>query len=101
MTDKYLKGIPNDSRAGKEGTFLKKEHVTEEIVDKAHKLNQIAYKRGQSLSQMALSWCLRDDRVTSVLIGASSPAHIIENVGAVKNTNFTEDEIAAIDLILK
>lgn len=101
LTDKYINGIPNDSRAGKEGTFLKKEYVTEEIIEKARKLNQIASERGQSLSQMALSWCLRDGRVTSALIGASSPRQIIENVGAVKNTTFSKDEIAAIDSILK
>ena len=101
LTDKYLKGIPSNSRAGKKGTFLKKEHVTEEIVEKAQKLNNIASERGQSLSQMALSWCLRDSRVTSALIGASSPAQIIENVGAARNTTFTEGEIAAIDSILK
>lgn len=101
LTNKYLKGIPSNSRAGKKGTFLKKEHVTEEIVEKAQKLNNIASERGQSLSQMALSWCLRDSRVTSALIGASSPAQIIENVGAARNTTFTEGEIAAIDSILK
>jgi L-glyceraldehyde 3-phosphate reductase len=101
LTNKYLEGIPTGSRAGKKGTFLKKEHITEDIVEKARKLNKLASERGQSLSQMALSWCLRDCRVTSALIGASSPAQIIENVGAARNTTFTECEIAKIDSILK
>lgn len=100
LTSKYLNGIPTDSRAGKEGTFLQKDSVTVEVVEKIRKLNEIAAARGQSLSQMALSWCLRDNRVTSALIGASRSQQIIENVKASGQTTFTDEELSAIDAIL-
>ena len=73
LTSKYLKGIPEDSRAAKDPRYLKPEDVTAEKVEKARKLNEIALRRGQSLAQMALQWALRDDVVTSALIGASKP----------------------------
>jgi L-glyceraldehyde 3-phosphate reductase len=100
LTNKYLNGIPEDSRAGKPNTFLKQEQVTPEIVDAVGKLNDIAAARGQALSQMALSWCLRDSRVTSALIGASRPSQIVENVEAVTKTEFTTEELQTIDNIL-
>jgi L-glyceraldehyde 3-phosphate reductase len=85
LTDKYLNGIPADSRAAKESGFLKKDSITEEKLDKIRELNSMASDRGQSLSQMALAWVL-DQGVTSVLVGASKVDQIIENVGSLKNT---------------
>lgn len=101
LTNKYLNGIPEDSRAKQEGGALKETSVTPELVEKLKKLNAIASDRGQSLAQMALSWTLRDNRVTSALIGASRPAQIIENVKAAEKLTFTDDELQAIEDILK
>lgn len=98
LTDKYLNGIPADSRAAKESGFLKKDSITEEKLDKIRELNSMASDRGQSLSQMALAWVL-DQGVTSVLVGASKVDQIIENVGSLKNTEFSNDELAAIEAI--
>ena len=99
LTDKYLKGIPADSRVGKgNGQWLKGD-VTPENIAKIIKLNDIAQARGQSLAQMALSWVLKDNRVTSVLIGASRPEQIIENTQAINKTEFTAEEIRLIDEI--
>ncbi|MCK9478711.1 MAG: aldo/keto reductase [Firmicutes bacterium] len=100
LTDKYLNGIPTGSRADKTVGFLKKEHITPEKVAKAAKLNQIASKRNQTLAQMALAWVMRNSNITSVLIGASSPAQIKENAAAMNNTVFTEKELCDIDAIL-
>ncbi len=100
LTSKYLNGIPSDSRAGKEGTFLKQDQVSADIVNKAKCLNDIAVSRGQTLPQMALSWCLKDKRVTSALIGASRPSQITENVSAAHNTDFSPEELQAINNIL-
>ena len=100
LTSKYLNGIPEDSRAGKPNTFLKQDQVTAQMVDVICKLNDIAAARGQALAQMALSWCLRDSRVTSALIGASRPSQISENVAAINQTEFTTEELASIDEIL-
>ncbi len=100
LTNKYLNGIPTDSRAGKEGTFLKKEQISEAIVNKVIKLDKIASLRDQSLAQMALSWCLRDSRVTSALIGASRPQQISENIKSVHQTQFSDEELNQIDKIL-
>ncbi len=100
LTDKYLHGIPEESRIKRDGRFLKESAITKERLRQIADLNQIAAKRGQTLAQMALSWALRDGEVTSVLIGASRPQQIMENVKIVGNTDFAEEELAAIDAIL-
>ena len=97
LTDKYLKGIPEDSRAVKASNFLPKKYLNEENLAKVRALNEIARKRGQSLAQMALAWCLRDSRITTVLIGASRPGQIEENIAALDNLEFTREELAEID----
>jgi len=97
LTDKYLKGIPEDSRAVKTGRFFPKEYLNEENLGKVRALNEIAHRRGQSLAQMALAWCLRDPRVTTVLAGASRPKQIEENVAALNNLEFTKAELGEID----
>jgi L-glyceraldehyde 3-phosphate reductase len=99
LTDRYLKGIPEDSRIRTDGRFLKENALTEETLSKIHALNEIAQSRGQSLASMALSWVLRDENITSVLIGASKPEQIIENIKAMEHLNFTEDERKEIDRI--
>ena len=96
LTDRYLEGIPSDSRAAKDFS-LKKDSLTPELVDNLKKLNAIAAERGQSLAQMALAWVLKDDLVTSVIIGASSIAQIDDNLKAIRNTAFTEEELKAIN----
>ena len=93
-------GIPEDSRAGKEHGFLKREAITEQLVKKIRALNDIALKRGQSLAQMALAWVLRDKRITSALIGASSCQQITENVATLKKLDFSSNELAKIDKII-
>ena len=100
LTNKYLTGIPTDSRAAKSTGFLQKEQVTAEVVERVQKLNEIAAERGQSLSQMALAWVLRGGRVTSVLIGASKVSQIEENVAVLKNLDFSAEELARIEDIL-
>ena len=97
LTDKYLHGIPEDSRIRKDGRFLKESAVTPERITQIRMLNEIAKGRGQSLAQMALSWILRDGEVTSVLIGASKPSQILENVKIVGNTKFTKEELDVIE----
>jgi L-glyceraldehyde 3-phosphate reductase len=99
LTDKYLAGIPNGSRAATEGTFLRKDNVTDEKIAKAGALNKIAETRGQSLAQMALCWVLQ--RSTSALIGASKFSQIAENVKALDSISFSDSEAAAIDRILE
>jgi L-glyceraldehyde 3-phosphate reductase len=99
LTDKYLKGIPKDSRAASATGFLKPDRVNQTI-DQVRQLNEIARQRGQSLAQMALAWVLRLPAVTSALIGASKPEQIVENVKALDKPNFTEDELKAIDAIV-
>lgn len=99
LTDKYLKGIPEDSRIKRDGRFLHADQLTPEKVAQIAALNEIAANRGQTLAQMALSWVLRDGEVTSVLIGASKPAQILENIGIVEKTAFAEEELRAIDAI--
>lgn len=101
LTNKYLHGIPENSRAKQEGSALQEKSVTPELVEKLKKLNAIASDRGQSLAQMALSWVLRDARVTSALIGASRPDQIVENVKAAEKTIFSSDELEAIEAALK
>ncbi len=100
LTGKYLKGIPADSRAGSgKSPYLHSKDITPEKLEKVRALNDIASERGQSLTQMALSWILRDGKVTSVLIGASRPEQILENIKALDNTAFTEEECGKIDAI--
>jgi L-glyceraldehyde 3-phosphate reductase len=99
LTGRYLNGIPEDSRAAKAGTFLKKEQVSEEVLEKVRGLDAIARSRGQTLAQMAVAWILRGGRVTSVLIGASKTSQLDENVAALSNLDFTSEELAKIDAI--
>jgi L-glyceraldehyde 3-phosphate reductase len=100
LTDRYLNGIPADSRAASGSIFLKADQLTEEKLAKVHKLNAVAERRGQKLSQMALAWVLRGDRVTSVLIGASKISQIDDAVGMLNNRHFTAAEEAEIEAIL-
>jgi L-glyceraldehyde 3-phosphate reductase len=100
LTDKYINGIPAGSRAAKEMTYLEQSQV-EAMLPKIRQLNEIAIARGQKLSQMALSWLLKDDRVTSVLIGASSAGQLKENMASLDKLEFDEDEIRKIDEVLK
>jgi L-glyceraldehyde 3-phosphate reductase len=97
LTDKYLDGIPEGSRATREVGSLSPDLLTDEALDRIRALNEIAAQRGQTLAQMALAWTLRDDRVTSTLIGASSVAQLEENVAALDRLDFTEDELAEVD----
>ena len=100
LTNRYLDGIPSDSRAAKDGTYLSREQVTEDKINKIKKLNDLAATRNQSLAQMAIAWVLRDPVVTSALIGASKVSQVEDAVGAVKNINFSEEELKQIDDIL-
>ena len=100
LTDKYIDGIPANSRAAKEHGYLKRNDVTTEKINKAAQLKLVAESRGQSLAQMAVAWSLRLPQVTSTLIGASSVAQIEENVAALNNLNFSDDELNRIDRIL-
>jgi L-glyceraldehyde 3-phosphate reductase len=97
LTDKYLNGVPSGSRATSDSPAFKKEFLSEERLAKVRALNELAQRRGQSLAQMALAWTLRDPRVTSALIGASSPAQIENSVAALSNPSFSADELAEID----
>lgn len=101
LTDRYLHGIPEDSRIRRDGRFLKENAVSEETLQKVRALNEIAGERGQTLAQMALSWILRDGDITSVLIGASKASQILDNIGIVHATGFSEEERRKIDDILK
>lgn len=100
LTDRYLRGIPEDSRVRKDGRFLNENSVTEEKLAKVRALNEMAARRGQSLAQMALAWILRDGDITSVLIGASKPSQILDNIGMLRNMEFSEEERKKIDEIL-
>ena len=100
LTDRYLNGIPEDSRVRTSGIFLKETSITSERLEQIKKLNELAAERGQSLAEMALAWILRDGIVTSVLIGASKPSQILKNVESIKNTTFTEEELNKIDKIV-
>ncbi|WP_410014145.1 L-glyceraldehyde 3-phosphate reductase [Sodalis sp. C49] len=100
LTDRYLNGIPQDSRAARPGLTLTPEQLTAQKMDKVRRLNDIALERGQKLAQMALAWVLRGDRVTSVLIGASKTSQIDDAVGMLANREFTADELARIEAIL-
>ena len=99
LTDRYLNGIPEDSRVRTDGRFLKESQFTEDKLARLRALNEIAAKRGQTLAEMALAWILKDGIVTSVLIGASRPAQILDNIKALENTSFTEEELKDIDAL--
>lgn len=101
LTDKYLKGIPADSRAAKDGRYLKPEQISSEKLEMISKLNDIALKRGQSLAQMAIAWLLKDPRITSVLIGVSKAEQLDANVAAIKNSTFSSEEITQIKTLLR
>jgi L-glyceraldehyde 3-phosphate reductase len=96
LTDRYLKGIPADSRAAKDG-FLRRDFINDENMARIRGLNEIASRRGQTLAAMAIAWVLRDSRVTSALIGASSVAQLEANVAAVGKLDFSAEELAEID----
>lgn len=99
LTDRYLNGIPSDSRVMTDGRFLKKENFTDEKIGQIRRLNALAAERGESLAQMALKWVLKDQVVTSVLIGASKPEQILENLKVLDSAPFTEEELKKIDEI--
>lgn len=101
LTDRYLNGIPKDSRIGKGGLYIHESDVNEKRLSQLNALNEIAQKRGQTLAQLALSWILKDNDITSVLIGASRPSQITDCVKCIENTSFTEDELKQINLITK
>lgn len=97
LTNRYLNGIPSDSRASRDNRFLKQSSITEEMLKKIRGLSKIAEQRGQTLAEMALSWVLKDVVVTSALIGASKPEQILDNIKAIQNTSFSAQELEAID----
>ena len=99
LSDRYLNGIPEDSRIRTDGRFLNESRVNEETLSKIKALNEIAKKRGQTLAEMALAWILKDGYVTSVLIGASRPSQILDNIKAIENISFSEDELKEINRI--
>ena len=99
LTDRYLNGIPADSRIRTDSRFLKESAITQERLEQIRQLNELAAQRGQSLAQMALAWVLRDGIISSVLVGASRPEQILDNIQAVQNTRFTADELALIEKI--
>lgn len=101
LTNKYLHGIPEDSRIRRDGRFLHESDLSEKRLEQIRALNELAAQRGQSLAQMALSWVLRDGAVTSVLIGASRPSQILDNIGIVGKTSFTQEELNRIDEICR
>jgi L-glyceraldehyde 3-phosphate reductase len=100
LTDKYLSGVPAGSRASLTDRSLRPDQITIEVLRKTQALNELAKARGQTLAQFAIAWVLRDPRMTSALIGASSPAQVRENVAALEQVSFTDEELAAIDRIV-
>ncbi|GAC1604595.1 MAG: L-glyceraldehyde 3-phosphate reductase [Hymenobacter sp.] len=101
LTDKYLHGVPTDSRVAKGVGFLQQSHLTPERLDQARRLNDLAQARHQTLAQLALAWLLKDERVTSVLIGASKPEQIDDSLGCLENLVFSPEELASIEEILR
>ena len=100
LTDKYLNGIPEHSRAARSSGFLQRSQVTPEKIEAARQLNEIAHRRGQTLAEMALAWVLRDERMTSVIVGASSVNQLADNLKALEHLEFTSEELAEIEQIL-
>ncbi len=99
LTDRYLNGVPSDSRVRTDGRFLKESNLTETRLNQINRLNELAKARGESLAQTALKWVLRREEVTSVLVGASKPAQILDNLGAIRGEALTQEELDAIDAI--
>lgn len=100
LTKRYLNGIPADSRIATDGRFLNETALTSETLSQIQALNEIAMERGQTLAEMALSWILKDDKVTSVLIGASKPEQILDNIKIIGHTDFSDEELKKIDDIV-
>jgi L-glyceraldehyde 3-phosphate reductase len=100
LTDRYFNGIPADSRAGHDPRFLRPADITDAVLAKTKKLNDLAQSRGQTLAQMALAWVLRHKTVTSALIGASRPSQVDDCVGATRNLSFSNEQLAQIKSIL-
>ena len=101
LTSKYIGGIPEGSRAATKGSYLDRSQITDEVVDQVTRLNKIAEARGQILAQMAVAWLLKDQRVTSVLVGVSKVSQLEDNIAAIKNIDFSQDELRQINEILK
>lgn len=101
LTGKYIQGIPADSRIAGNSKFMDERALTEEVISKTIKLNEIAKQRGQSLAQMALAWALKQGRLTSVILGASRSSQIKDNVAALDNMNFTDEEMNEFENILR
>lgn len=101
LTNRYLSGIPADSRVAKDGRYLKQDQISQKVIDKVTALNEIAKKRGQTMAQMAISWLLKDPRITTVLVGVSRAEQLADNVKAVHNINFTAGELAEIREIIE
>jgi L-glyceraldehyde 3-phosphate reductase len=99
LTDRYIKGIPSDSRVMTDGRFLKENDITEEKLRKVRLLNEIALKKGMTLAEMSLAWILAKKEVTSVIIGASKSSQILDNIKAINAPAFTEEELKQIDSI--
>lgn len=99
LSNRYLNGIPEDSRVRTDGRFLQESRLNEEVLQKIRALNEIAADRGQTLAEMALAWLLKEEVITSVLAGASKPSQVLDNIKAVENTDFTQDELDAIERI--
>ena len=100
LTDKYLHGIPEYSRAADPAGFLKKEQVSQSLVEKVSRLNALAGERGETMAEMALAWVLRDERVTSLIVGSRNVAQLKDNLKALDNLSFTQEELSLIDQIL-
>ncbi len=101
LTNRYLNGIPEDSRAGSDGRFLRKDQITHELIESISKLNELASSRNQTLAQMAIAWVLRHEQVTSALIGASKVSQIEDAAGALERLEFTAEELARIESLIK
>jgi|TARA_R110002049_G_scaffold62170_6_gene166441 L-glyceraldehyde 3-phosphate reductase len=101
LTNKYLNGFPEDSRAVKDGRYLKSSNITSTVLSQVKKLNDLAEERGQSLAQMAIAWLLKSPTITSVLVGVSKASQLQDNVNSLQNLSFTEDELLKIETILK
>ena len=101
LTNKYLEGLPEDSRAVKDARYLKSDQITPEVLAKVAKLNAIAESRNQSLAQMALAWVLRDEKITTVLVGVSKTSQLLDNIQALDHVDFSADELQQIETILK